>query len=210
MFETGEVSFGMIADAIRQSTTRLADDFLAYLALTSKPELQLRDVLAWSLYQELTPNFVVAREWTPSGRTGGGRIDLAILTPERSPIVLLEVRSFMTFDAVRRNNLERYLGYLEKDRDKARRISSDTAVILLLLSVHVTEFVPSYLDRVIKYRLAINRSLRTRTATELADEAHQEIMNNLRKFGSVEAIPLGHGKAFAVHCELTAYAVLCK
>lgn len=198
-----------ITDAIGRSTAGLPDNYLAYLALTSKPELQIRDVLAWSLYQELTPDFVVAREWTPSGGPGGGRTDLAIVTPDGSPVVLLEAKSFMTFDAVIARNLDRYLTYLEKDRDKARTISSDAALILLLISAHVADGVPPHLDRVVKYRSAINRSLRVRTATDLANEAHRTIVNRLRKFGSVEAIPLGHGKAFDVPCEINAYAILC-
>jgi hypothetical protein len=56
-------------------------DELAYLALTSKPEFQIRDRLAYRLHHQLDEmNRRVAREWH--------RVDLALLDQEK-PLVLL-------------------------------------------------------------------------------------------------------------------------
>ncbi|WP_431993677.1 hypothetical protein [Streptomyces albogriseolus] len=74
--------------------TSYAPGELAYLALTSKPELTVRDRLAWTLQTRLA-GAVVAREW----RNTAGWIDLAVLDMAgHSPQALLELKAAYTFD----------------------------------------------------------------------------------------------------------------
>ena len=65
-----------IVAALRNAGDDLGDDRLAFLALTSKPELQIRDAIAWRLHQALAPDVISSREWH--------RADLALLDIMRS------------------------------------------------------------------------------------------------------------------------------
>lgn len=63
---------------------------LAYLALTSKPELQFRDRLAFQLHEQLINRITVAREWK--------RVDLAFLNGnEPQALIQLKARSLFKF-----------------------------------------------------------------------------------------------------------------
>ena len=65
-------------------------DELAFLALTSKPELQFRDRLAFQLYEQLRDRITVAREWK--------RVDLAFLNGnEPQALIQLKARSLFKF-----------------------------------------------------------------------------------------------------------------
>ena len=65
-----EITAEFLDDSLQASAKSFAAGELAYLALTSKVELPIRDRLAWCLHTSL-PNRVVAREWK--------RCDLAVL-----------------------------------------------------------------------------------------------------------------------------------
>lgn len=70
----------------------VAADELAFLALTSKIELPIRDRLAYTLFRRL-PELLVTREWRP--------VDLAVLSPDgKTPVLLLEAKALYTFNFV--------------------------------------------------------------------------------------------------------------
>ncbi len=83
---------------------RFGADELAFLALTSKVELPVRDRLAYALFERL-PDRLVAREWK--------RVDLAVLArrPTPFPVMLLEAKALYTFDLV---GEERWVGALPR------------------------------------------------------------------------------------------------
>ena len=91
---------------------------LAFLALTSKIELPVRDRLAWSLYKELWPGSVVAREWR--------RIDLAILPEGHAdePDALIQAKALYTFDLATSLSLRNYEVAVRADIGKASAVSS--------------------------------------------------------------------------------------
>ncbi len=62
---------------IKDLSSKFQNDELAFLALTSKIEFQLRDKIAFELQKELTDEYLVCREWKPKG--SNQRIDLAVL-----------------------------------------------------------------------------------------------------------------------------------
>ena len=127
---------------IREEIARLDEGFreneLAYLSLTGKIEIPLRDKLAFKLYERLPPNgLTVFREWQ--------RIDLAVLDL-RGPVVLLEFKAMVTFDCcgakVHRNrNQYPELMYRDlikvRDFPKTRRMGTKrTSIYSILFATH--------------------------------------------------------------------------
>ena len=80
---------GELEKALSNVGRDFEEDQLAFLALTSKPELQIRDALAWRLHRAL-PDLIVSREWR--------RTDLAVLDRAGNPLMLLEAKAMATFD----------------------------------------------------------------------------------------------------------------
>lgn len=82
--------------ALLKACASFAPGELAYLALTSKPELPIRDRLAWVLHAS-APGVIAAREWAAS--TAKARTDLAVLDEAtHEPLGLIEVKAAYTFD----------------------------------------------------------------------------------------------------------------
>jgi hypothetical protein len=77
------------SEALRSALNEVAfePDELAYLALTSKPELQVRDRFTWRL---LRSAHVAGREWK--------RADLVLLNEDYEPRVFLEAKAAYTAD----------------------------------------------------------------------------------------------------------------
>jgi hypothetical protein len=89
----GALDFGpLLYEEIERLPELFEVDELAYLALTSKIELPIRDRLAFALYKRLDQR-LVAREWK--------RVDLAVLgTDGSTPELLLEAKALYTFDLI--------------------------------------------------------------------------------------------------------------
>ena len=65
--------------------TASTSEMIAYYGLTSKSELQYRDIIAFNLYKNLKNEYFVTREWN--------KCDLAILNKETGlPLLLLEFK----------------------------------------------------------------------------------------------------------------------
>ena len=67
---------GELEKALSNVGRNFEEDQLAFLTLTSKPELQIRDALAWRLHRAF-PDLIVSREWR--------RTDLAVLDRAGNP-----------------------------------------------------------------------------------------------------------------------------
>lgn len=84
-----DVDFSQLIDtSISELENELYEHELAYLAMTSKVELPLRDKLAYILHKNVAANFFVAREWD--------RIDVAILDSHYTPHCLIEFKATNT------------------------------------------------------------------------------------------------------------------
>ena len=78
--------------SLQQTSIEFGEDELAFLALTTKIELPLRDRWAYVLYRKLSrSNLIVSREWK--------RIDLAVLK-DKIPLALIQLKAMYTFNAV--------------------------------------------------------------------------------------------------------------
>lgn len=73
-------------------------DELAYLSLTTKNEIQIRDRLVYIINLKIRDDLIASREWK--------RVDLAILQKEdKNPLALIEVKSMYSFDAMSKKNI---------------------------------------------------------------------------------------------------------
>lgn len=157
-------SDGLTIDAIAQAfgnvTTSFAPNELAYLALTSKAELPLRDRLAWSLHTTLWPEYIVAREWR--------RTDLAVLHrgPPAEPVMLLEAKAMYSFNGCTEGGRAKYQAYLRSDHAKALQLAGpNTSVFLLLLATHAEGSPDPSLREIIKYSSGIVGAARRHAGT---------------------------------------------
>lgn len=142
----------MIKEQIAQSLGNLPSSFqkdeLAYLSLTGKPELHLRDHLAFDLQNKLTDR-LVCREWR--------RHDIAIL-PQGSEVAdaIIEVKVFYTFDGVVPNKLYHMKEALSADIDKMKRKGSNAERMALLFLVHPQTLIPEASYEAIAYAQRVN------------------------------------------------------
>lgn len=141
---------------------------LAYLALTCKIELPIRDRLAFMLHRRYQgSHYLVAREWK--------RVDLAVLDGEAYPAYLVELKAMYTFDAAA--DAGRYAKMTVADEGKAFALArADTQVYSLLLATHVHGVVPERLFDVVKYAAGINTSVRRhQSADHVRERAIAEV-----------------------------------
>lgn len=82
-------------DKIQAAISTAQRDYLnteefAFLSLTGKVELTFRDKIAFYLHKDLSTEYIIAREWKS---TSSKRIDLAILSKNGLPRVLIEFKA---------------------------------------------------------------------------------------------------------------------
>lgn len=148
-----------LARAIDACSARMmGDPYWAFLALTGKVELQVRDLLAWQLQVDYcnSHGLVAAREYQ--------RCDLAVLDGA-VPVALLEAKALYVFDLVTPATLKEYVGALKADADKARSLAHQLGhpqarLALLVLTTHFGGEVGSDQLRWVKYGKAHNQVLR--------------------------------------------------
>lgn len=183
----------IITSSIKQVADEFQKDELAFLALTTKIELPLRDRWAYLLYKKLkSENFIVSREWK--------RMDLAILKNE-IPEALIQLKAMYTFNAaLDAENINGYAKYTLDDEKKATRFASkDTATYSVLLVTHPSAIISSKLSGIVKYHTGINKALRKfGCPKEVAVEAKRNINNKFKNRNVTASGELPGGKAFGV------------
>lgn len=132
-----------------------AADELAFLALTSKVELPVRDRLAYALYQRL-PRSLVAREWK--------RVDLAVLAEDgKTPQMLLEAKALFTFDLIGDEVwVDRYPMLVRKDVAALRArsdLTEHTQLFALVLATHPLTPAGPHLREVAKYSRGVAKAI---------------------------------------------------
>jgi hypothetical protein len=153
---TGAVDFGPI---LREELERIHQLFepneLAYLALTSKVELPIRDRLAFALHRRLDQR-LVAREWK--------RVDLAILADDGStPELLLEAKALYTFDLIGEAVWVDRFPKKVRDDVAAMRARSDlverTQLFALVLATHPLSEAGPQLRQLAKYSRGVGKAI---------------------------------------------------
>lgn len=191
-----KITASFLARHLEAGCGELEPSELAFLALTSKIELPVRDRMAWSLYKELWPGSVVAREWR--------RVDLAILPAGRpdEPDALVQAKAIYTFDLVSSPSLRSYEIAILADIGKAAAVSGkDSRTFIITLATHpeVRRPFARELARVVKYMPSINRSLQSHGDSPAIRARAGEAMRE--RFGSLGEMVSGSidgGAAFDV------------
>jgi hypothetical protein len=188
-----------IPDLLRLALLVLPDrvnrDQLAWLGLTSKPELALRDLLGWLLQQSLPDGAAVAREWR--------RSDLAVLV-EGEARAVIEGKAIYGFNALNPRKLAEYVGKVETDLVKAGRITPNAfTAAIVSVTTPITEWLPAS-DGAIGY--AGNRRT-TIAGVEVLDEVSVEVHRGLRQLGQVAEISLGTGVALGAQVATSLFFV---
>lgn len=192
----------MLLEHVAAVGNSFAQDELAYLAMTSKVELPIRDRLAWSLHTVLWPDWIVAREW--------GRTDLAVLHASRpdEPALLLEAKAMYTFDEALTNKTRVYPAKVEADLKKvASRTLPDTLVFGLLLATHPHSPADPVLRRVVKYLPDVTRSSREFGLETVRTMAKASVREQLSRLGPVADGFLAAGEAFGVEVSIDYFLV---
>ena len=148
----GTVPPGLTKDVLLQGLADAGTSFeqgeLAYLAVTSKVELPVRDRFAWELHRRLEDrSLLVAREWR--------RADLAVVR-EGDALVVIEGTALYAFDVLREPGLHKYRAKVTGDLAKAAALAPHADAYALVLCTHVLgEIAPQLRRWVVKYSSGI-------------------------------------------------------
>lgn len=194
-----------LGSVIRSAIASFAPDELAYLALTGKPELALRDRIAFQLH---TSPQTTANRWTVSREYR--RIDLAVLRENGLAAAVIEMKCAYSFDAVLAPQQERLRSALRGDLEKCRGSSFSAASDSygLLAITHPLARVPTRLFGTVKYAPKINRLFDRRedmgaVATAATAFACEAFGNGAR----VLDLPVTAGSAFGIPVEVLWFVV---
>ncbi|WP_295890655.1 hypothetical protein [uncultured Vibrio sp.] len=165
----------IIEKALAELAAEFSPNELAYLGLTGKVELQIRDKLAYVLHRDyLNEGFdSVAREWK--------LVDLALMLNE-TPQVLLEAKAMYVGDFLT-SSWQKFVHSMHKDLDKCQKLSPSTPFLTLLVASEVTSPVPS--SPQIKYRSVCNKPFKERLTTEQLAKKYETCVGSL--FASVDS-----------------------
>lgn len=186
----------MIIDELARIRTAFEPDELAYLALTTRVENQIRNRLAWRLHQRLEPQgLIAARDWIHA--------DLAILDPDARPMTTVHAKVLQDADARSDLNWKAYATRVQTDIRKTRKLAgSDGQILLLVVSVAAQGVVARSLRSVLKYTPPAGKS------GQIDAGAQVEVMTaRLRELGPVESFHLADGQAFKLQVRVSGYLV---
>ncbi len=172
---------------------------ISFLGLTSKIEIQLRDKLATSLYNEFKDRYIITREWK--------KCDLAILDRIKlSPILLIELKSCYSCDLVKPSTLKEYVNEIERDLEKSIKLSEEnTKYYSILFITKPKNRIPDHLLKIVKYSSAINRAfnkLDNYESIEMLGEAHLRNHLNVIEQGTIRK-----DKAFDIECSFDFFII---
>jgi hypothetical protein len=188
-----QVPRDLLAERLDEASRSFDDDELAYLALTSKIEVPVRDRLAWAL-QRHNPDIVVAREWR--------RRDIAVLSTSSpdTPIAVVEVKAGAANEV---GNPDRFVKWLKDDISKARKTAGceDAEIFGLLLATVITKGpIPRSLSRVVKYRSIYDRAVALSTPRAAERTAYKFLEDEISRYGDFVTGSLGlGGHAFGLY-----------
>jgi hypothetical protein len=161
-----------------QLENEYSNEELAYLALTSKVEMPIRDKLAFMLHQRLGDDLIVSREWK--------RVDLVVSGKDDQKCkVMIELKNFYTFDVLNDRMRSIFKKQVEHDIVKLKKFDQKGEVdkYTIILVTHPKSFIPQELAHpIIKYSPGVNtwfkRSFQEqeikKLASKLIDEEYQE------------------------------------
>jgi hypothetical protein len=198
------VDVNAASSALLTSLSLLGETFqqdeLAYLALTSKPELPIRDRLAWHMQTALGDSFIVSREWR--------RADLAVLHHDAA-VLQVEAKAMYAFDVLSSVSRLKYVAKLVADGSKMAVLAPHTDAYLLALITHVHGQVPTHLRKhVLKYSGGIMSALASQggDGAQVAVRSRALWESELNNFGAAwERFTLEGGEHWGLRVQVDAY-----
>ena len=167
------MDINILANYINSIQDIFNENELAYLSLTSKNELVIRDKIAYKLHKELKDH-IVSREYSPSNLRSS-RIDLAILKDSQI-IDLIEFKSMYTFDAL--NKFEKYIDAVVKDFEKNKPVVNERMNQYGVIIATHPKSIPNLKYReYVKYYDFINRNMKK---VEKGEELIEIMDNSIR------------------------------
>lgn len=154
-----------IENIVSNISSKFQDGELAYLALTSKIELPLRDKIAFELHKKYSDSHLICREWKSKENNTFSRIDLAIIDKENSkPVCLIEFKA----KSVVRYEKE-FTRHLANDLIKTRNLTRNNSVELYYIYFNnvinsKNEFEEIFQNSV-KYISHLNKTIKSRKGT---------------------------------------------
>lgn len=176
---------------------RVDPDHLAWLGLTSKPELAIRDTLGWVLQQTLDSQ-VVAREWR--------RSDLAVLS-DGQPDLIIEGKALYGFDALHPSTSAKYTAAVSRDIEKASRLSPSAGVTATVLMVTPTSPWSGSDHAAVAYNGSGQNQLTARGGSDSLEVATRSVWTALSALGHVGTIEFEPGTAFGASVSTTIFTV---
>ena len=180
-----------VADTMESLDQKFSQDELAYLALTSKVEVPIRDRLAYSLHHKFgEENIRVAREWTKHCEIK--RVDIAVID-NHVPRLLLELKSFNSFNLFRPNFCRGYPNDVQKDIDKLGDYQPKEPLerIAMILVPNVLDSDPGGLSGIVKYNL-------WKYGVIEEDELKSAVIKNFGRFNVFAAGRIVGGRAYGI------------
>jgi hypothetical protein len=160
-----------LSEAVQSVGALYEPDHLAYMAVTSKPELPIRDALAWRLHQQVGAEYLVAREWH--------RHDLVALDSNEEPVMVLEAKAYITANHAH-GMRDADVTALDADLTKLAAYPANT--FQLVVNVHVGADVPNTRFSGVKYAGEMNRSAqRLGGSDQVLDSARRVLERHLTR-----------------------------
>ncbi len=154
-----------IEEIISSISKQYKDNELAYLSLTSKIELPLRDKIAFELHSKYQDKYLICREWKSQETKSLDRIDLAIIDKIDSKLLCLiefKAKSVVRFE-------KEFTRHLADDLIKIRNLTKDNNVELYYVYFNNVisgehQFANIYQNSV-KYVSTLNNNIKNKKGT---------------------------------------------
>ncbi len=187
----------VINHAISTISASFCTNELAYLSLTQKIELPIRDKLAYRLQSTLDQeyaNAIVCREWY--------RTDIAIFD-ENELVCALEAKAIYSFDIIKNGKKHNYPVLIEKDLDKAQEVARKRGHLVkpysLLIATHPEELPHCRYCKAVKYYGGLKRYTNDRNNFS---RCHKELKSRMAGYRIAGSHNLSAGRAFGVDVSL--------
>ena len=196
-----ELNIEIIKEILESNVSiRYLIDEIAFLGLTSKIEIQLRDKLAFELYKKYQKKYIITREWK--------RCDLAILDIEtHEPIILIEFKACYSFDLIIPSNLRSYVNGIKIDFEKSKKLSTlKTKYYSILFVTKPKNNIPNNLIKIIKYAKSINSAI-----NKLGNSESVEMIGDANFRNEFNNLLEGHIKkdiVFGIECSFDFFIIL--
>lgn len=187
-----------LMENIKESINLFHKNELAYLSLTGKNELQIRDKLAYTLYMKYPENIVLREH---KFKEVNSRIDLLIGNKYVNRDII-ELKSMYTFDA---KHMKKFLEYINKDFKKNEMLVDNRINQYEIIIASNIKSVPSeeYSQYIKYYRSIKKHTSNISNSSLLVEEMNNKLDNEFKKEKyNKRYLEINAGQAFGVDVDI--------